>query len=327
LGTQNLLFGAFADKLPNSKNFFYDAKDPRSSLNLFDFGYPTGLQEIPWSGDQYICHVDTARLKAADAPKTVADLEAWVKKNPGHFTYVKPPHFNGNTFVTQIMYATNPDGPAPFQKRAKDLGVENFIKATKAGYEFLKRIEPFLLGGGGKEGVRGNPIYPNDQNANAALLVNGQVDMACRFGKYYAAIDIKEGRLPKTVQNIIFPKNGMISNKNYVVIPSNSPSPAAAMVLANVLASAENQISKLQQIGYVMGVDPGKLTAAERDAAAKAAPPLPGPGLEELSDNAVPDANASLVNVVEGVWLEYIERQSTKPLDQIIREVWAARVK
>ncbi len=327
LGTQSLLYGAFADKLPNSKNYFYDSKDPRSSLNLFDFGYPTGLREIPWSGDQYVCHVDTARLKAADAPKTVADLEAWVKKNPGHFTYIKPPHFNGNTFVTQIMYATNPDGADPFQKRAKDLGVDNFIKATKSGYELLKRLEPFLLGGGGKEGVRGNPIYPNDQNAQAALLVNGQVDMACRFGKYYAAIDIKEGRLPKTVQNVIFPKNGMISNKNYVVIPSNSPSPAAAMVLANVLASAENQISKLQQIGYVMGVDPGKLSAAERDAAAKAAPPLPGPDLEELSNNAVPDANSSLVNVVEGVWLEYIERQSTKPLDQIIREVWAARVK
>jgi len=327
LSTQRLLMGAFADKLPNSKNFFFDAKDPRSKLNLTDFGHPTGLAELPWSGDQFICHIDTARLKAADAPSTMAQFEAYLRKNPGRFTYVKPPHFNGNTFVNQILYATNPDGSDPFQKRAKDLGVQNFIKASKAGFELLKRIEPFLLGGGGRDGVRGNPLYPVDQNAQQTLLVNGQVDMACRFGKYHAAIEIKEGRLPRTVQNIIFPKDGMISNKNYVVIPGNSPSPAAAMVLANLLGSVENQISKLQQIGYVMGIDAGKLTAAERDAAAKAAPALPGPSLEQLGDNAVPDTNASLVTVIEGVWIEYIERQSTKPLEQIIQEVWAARVK
>lgn len=327
LATQNLLFGGFADKLPNSKNFFFDPKDPRSRLNITDFGFPTGLQEIPWSGDQYICHIDTARLKPGDAPKTVADLEAWLRKTPGRFTYVKPPHFNGNTFVEQIMYATNPDTYQPFQKRAKELGVDNFIKATKSGFEFLKRIEPFLLGGGGRDGARGNPIYPNDQNANATLLVNGQVDMACRFGKYYAAVDIAAGRLPKTVQNVIFPQGGMISNKNYVVIPSNSPSPAAALVLANLLASLDNQVSKLQQIGYVMGIDTAKLSTAERDMAAKAAPPLPGPTLEQLGDNAVPDTNSTLVNVIEGVWLEYIERQSDKPLEQIIREVWTDRVK
>ncbi|MDX2006088.1 MAG: ABC transporter substrate-binding protein [Meiothermus sp.] len=327
LSTQNLLFGGFADKLPNSKNFFFDPRDPRSRLNLTDFGHPTGLAEIPWSGDQYICHVDTARLRAADAPQTVAQLEAWLRRSPGRFTYVKPPHFNGNTFLNQIMYATNPDGHEPFQKRANQLGVENFIKATKSGYEFLKRIEPFLLGGGGREGVRGNPIYPVDQNALQTLLVNGQVDMACRFGKYHAAVEIQQGRLPRTVQNVIFPREGMISNKNYVVIPSNSPSPAAALVLANVLASVENQVSKLQQIGYVMGIDSGRLTAAEREMAAKAAPPLPGPTLEQLNDNAVPDTNASLVTVIEGVWLEYIERQSNKPLEQIIREVWAARIK
>lgn len=327
LSTQNLLFGGFADKLPNSKNFFFDSKDPRSKLNLTDFGHPTGLAEIPWSSAMYVCHIDTARLKASDAPSTVADLEAWLKKSPGRFTYVKPPNFNGNTFVQQIMYATNPDGSDPFQKRAKDLGVENFIKATKAGFEYLKRIEPFLLGGGGREGVRGNPIYPNDQNANQTLLVNGQVDMACRFGQYHAAIEIKEGRLPKTVQNIIFPKEGMISNKNYVVIPSNSPSPAAALVLANLLASVENQASKLKEIGYTLGVDPSKLSAADRTLVVNAAPPLPGPTLEQLSDNTVPDTNATLVNVIEGVWQEYIERQSSKPLDQIIREVWAARVK
>jgi len=47
----------------------------------------------------------------------------------------------------------------------------------------------------------------------------------------------------------------------------------------------------------------------------------------QLDQNAVPDVNATIVSVIEGVWLEYLERQSSKPLEQIIQEVWAARVK
>lgn len=327
LATQNLVFGSFADKLPNSKNFYFDSKDARSKLNLFDFGFANQAQEVPWSGDQYTCYIDTTRLKAVDAPGTYAELEAWLKKNPGHFTYIKPPHYNGNTFVQQVMYGFNPDktGAEPFQKRAKDVGLQAFAKAVKPGFAFLKRIEPLLLGGGVTS--RGNPIYPNDQNAAQTLFVNGQVDMSCEFGKYNAAIQIKEGKFAKTVQNVIFPKGGMISNKNFIVIPSNAPNPASALVLANVLSSVENQVSKLSQIGYVMGVDSGRLSASEKVMAAKAAPAIPGTTLDQLNENAVPDTNASQVDVIEKVWIEYIERQSAKSLDQIIADVWADRVK
>lgn len=327
LGTQNLLFGPFADKLPNSKNFFFDPKDPRSKLNISDFGYPTNLQEVPWSGEEYTCYIDTARLKPADAPKTFQDLETWLRKTPGRFTYIKPPDFNGNTFVEEVMYAFNAGGPEPFQKRAKDLGLRNFIQATKGGFEFLKRIDPFLLGGGGRDGVRGNPIYPNSPDALRTLLVNGQIDMGCEFGKYNAAIQIKNGRFPPTVQNIIFPQKDMISNKNYIAIPSNSPNPAAALVLANVLSGIDNQFSKLSQIGYPLGIDPGRLSAADQEAAAKASLPLPGITLAQLGDNAVPDTNSSLVKVLEGIWQEYIERQSGKPLEQIIADNWNTQVK
>ena len=182
-----------------------------------------------------------------------------------------------------------------------------------------------LLGGGVSS--RGNPIYPNDQNAAQTLFVNGQVDMSCEFGKYNAAIQIKQGKFAKTVQNVIFPKGGMISNKNFIVIPSNAPNPASALVLANVLSSVKNQVSKLSQIGYVMGVDSGRLSKSEKASAAKAAPAIPGTTLDQLNENAVPDTNASQVDLIEKVWIEYIERQSSKSLDQIISDVWADRVK
>ena len=50
LSRQELNFGPVADKLPNSQYFFLDPMDPRSGANLFDFGFPNNLEEVPWSG-------------------------------------------------------------------------------------------------------------------------------------------------------------------------------------------------------------------------------------------------------------------------------------
>ena len=51
LKRQNALFGAFAPKLPNSKYIEWNAEDPRSQMNLRDFGVETGGAEVPWSGN------------------------------------------------------------------------------------------------------------------------------------------------------------------------------------------------------------------------------------------------------------------------------------
>ena len=116
LSRQNLNFGPVADKLPNSQYFFLDPMDPRSGANLFDFGFPNNLEEVPWSGGQYICYIDTARLSREDAPKNFIELETWLRSDPGRFTYIRPPHFNGNTFVQMVHYGLNPEGSTePFQ--------------------------------------------------------------------------------------------------------------------------------------------------------------------------------------------------------------------
>lgn len=320
LSRQNLNFGSFADKLPNSRYFNFDPSDPASGPNLFDFGFPTRLEELPWSGDQFVCFIDTDRLSRPDAPKDLAELEAFLRENPGRFTYVRPPQFNGNTFVQTVLYALNADGSGaePFQLRAEDLGPEEFVRLTQPGFEYLKNIEPFILGGGGSDGNRGSPIYPEDATALEALFTNGEIDMGCRFGMYGTATNIENGRFPESAENIIFPKEGMIKNKNFIGIPANAPNPAAALVLANYLASPENQISKLMTIGYVMGVDADRLSPDDQAAATEAAPSLVGVTLEELARAAVPDTNASLVDIIETVWIEYIERQSSASFEDIV---------
>jgi putative spermidine/putrescine transport system substrate-binding protein len=136
---------------------------------------------------------------------------------------------------------------------------------------------------------------------------------------YNTAVSIETGRFPETAENIIFPREGMIKNKNFIGVPINAPNPAAAMVLANYLASPENQLSKLVTIGYQLGVDPDLLDEGDQAAIEEQAPSLAGVTYEELAQATVPDTNSSLVNVIEATWIEFIERQSGAPFEEIVR--------
>ncbi len=320
LSRQGLNFGPFSDKLPNSVYFHFDPANPASGPNLFDFGFPTNNEEVPWSGDQFVCFIETERLSRADAPSDFAELRTFLEANPGRFTYIRPPQFNGNTFVQTVLYALNADnaGAEPFQLNAEDLGAEEFARLAQPAYEYLKGLEPFLLGGGGSEGDRGSPIYPEDPAALDALFTNGEIDMGCKFGMYGTATNIENGVFSETTENIIFPTNGMIKNKNFIGVPGNAPNPAAAMVLANYLSSPENQISKLAAIGYNLGVDGDLLSAEDQEAATNAAPSLAGITLAQLGEVTVPDTNASLIDIIETTWVEYIERQSTESFADIV---------
>lgn len=319
LAVQDALFGSFADKVPNAQNFEFSVGDPRAQLNLSDFGTPTKAREMPWSGEQYVCYFDTARLPRAKAPADFADLEQWLTKTPGRFTYVKPPHYIGNTFVQTVLYAFNPTGKgfSDFQNPRSSFTPAEFAKLTKPGFEYLKRIEPLLLGGE-------NPIYPQNQGANQALFNNGEVDMGCEFGLYIVDAKKKTGAFSETTETLAFPKNGMIKNKNFLAIPANAPHPAAALVLANVMSTVELQISKLKDIGYPLGIDTWKLSEQNRMAAMKAAPSHHGVSAEVLSNAAVADTNASLVKVIERIWAEYIERKSKSSFEDIVAKAMKA---
>lgn len=327
LASQDLLFGPFADKLPNAEYFFFDASDPRSAINLADNGYPTDLQEVPWAQFEYMCLIDTARLSAADAPKDYLELETYLQAQPGRFTYVRPPNYIGNAFVQSVLYAFNPEGTgyAPFQQDLQDVDVEAFAKVITPGFEYLRRLEPFLLGGGGAAGNRGAPIYPETEAANETFFNNGEVDMQCQFGAFSAAVGVDNGSYADTVQNIIFPTSGMITNKSFITIPESAPHPAAALVLANLLSSPENQVSKLAALGYAPGVDVPLLSPELQQEVTAAAPDLRGVTFEGLAAAEVPEANASIVDVLESVWIDYIERQSTESVETLLTKAVAAR--
>ena len=325
LASQDLLLGSFANTLPNAQNFYFDAEDPRSAINLADNGYPTDYREVPWAQFQYTCLVDTARLAAEDAPADFAELETYLQANPGRFTYVRPPNYIGNVFVQSVLYAFAEGGPELFQRDISEVDIEELTAALTPGFEYLRRIEPFLLGGGGAEGERGAPIYPETEDANETFFNNGEVDMQCQFGVFSADVGIANGTYADTVQNTLFPASGMITNKSFITIPVNAPNPAAALVLAAYLSSAANQVDKLAALGYAPGVDVPLLSEEDQSAMTEAAPDLRGVTFEDLSAAQVPEANASLVDVLETVWIDYIERQSQEPLEELVARAVEAR--
>jgi putative spermidine/putrescine transport system substrate-binding protein len=321
LKQQGLLFGPFARLLPNARNFEWETSDPRSQLNLRDFGVDTELAEVPWSGQQYVCAVNRALMRREDTPTTFPELKAYLEKNPGKFTYVKPPQFVGNTFVQAAIYAFNPDGTGgqPFQKSRDELGAAEIARLIKPGMEFLKGLEPLLLGGAPGRLAQ----HPASAQAAQALFRNREIHMTCSFGLYTVATLRANGGFPETAEEIIFPKGNMIKNKNYLAIPSNAPNPAAALVFINYMASVDSQVSKLQMIGSPPGIDIWKLSPQDQARLQAVEPAHFGVTAAELDANIAADTNASLVDVIKGVWLEYIERGSNRPIEEIVAAVIA----
>ncbi|MFW5837474.1 MAG: ABC transporter substrate-binding protein, partial [Desulfovibrionaceae bacterium] len=91
----DLLFGPFAGKLPSFRYV-----DP--AVVAYDFGYPVRGFEAPFGKAQFVFEYDKPAL--AEPPANLQELEAWIKANPGRFTYPQPPDFTGSAFVRQAFY-------------------------------------------------------------------------------------------------------------------------------------------------------------------------------------------------------------------------------
>jgi len=94
-----LLYGPWAQSLPNS--IYVNQDDPSV---VYDFGTAVEGYESPYGKAQFVMVYDSARV--AVPPKTIPELLAWVKANPGRFTYAAPPDFTGSVFVRHVCYST-----------------------------------------------------------------------------------------------------------------------------------------------------------------------------------------------------------------------------
>jgi putative thiamine transport system substrate-binding protein len=245
---QSLLFGPFAEALPNDS--FVDSIGKPSTR--VDFTVPVDGLEVPWGMAQIVFLYDTARVR--EPPRDMAALLVWAEAHPGRFTYPAPPDFTGSTFLKQALYGLTPDA-ARLQQPATDA---DFAAATAPLWPWLDRLHPHLW--------RGGATFPANDQAQRQLLDDGEIDISLSFNPGEASSAIAQGLLPDTVRTYVL-DGGTIGNTHFVAIPFNANAKEAAMVVADFLLSPEAQLRKQDPSVWgdptVLAMD--KLTPADRD--------------------------------------------------------------
>ena len=275
----NLLFGAFTEKLPN----FNDYIDKNSETINTDFGTSVNGLEAPWGKSEFVVIKDSG--KVTQNIEDTETLKEAIIKNPGKFTYPALPDFEGSAFVRNVIYDI--------------VGYENLInlpenedevrKVIQPAMDYLNEIKPYLWNKG--------ETYP----ATIAQLDNMYSDGEVYFTMTYSPNTIKgkidSNEYSKDTEIIAFDK-GNISNTHFLTIPENAPNKEGAMVLINFLMSIDAQASKTDTSNW------GDMTVLDMDK-------VPNEKKSKFSEAAefgetLPELNAGLVPIIEKIWIEEV---------------------
>lgn len=241
-----LLFGPFAEQLPNWKYVDVDGKTVQT-----DFTVPTEGYEAPWAMAQVVFMHDTKDLP--DRLGSVEEILAWAQANPGRFTFPQPPDFLGTTFLKQVLIDITADSTVLSQP----VNDENYDAVTAPLWAYLDDLTPVLW--------RSGEAYPATGPAQMQLIADDEVDLAISFSPGEASTAIANDQLPQTVRTFVL-DGGTLGNASFVTIPYNSSAKAGAMVLANFLMSPEAQAHAQDPeiLGYGTVLDMDALSAEER---------------------------------------------------------------
>jgi putative spermidine/putrescine transport system substrate-binding protein len=214
-----------------------------SKINPLAFKIDNLTQNLPYRGSQVLLAFDTAKLPADKAPKTWADLLAWIKANPGQFIYNRPDKGgSGGNFVRRAIYAANGNDPSLFK-------VDNFKADTsepmlKKGWDILTDLAPSLMDKG---------AYTSGNTQSIQLLSQGAVTMIPAWSDQALAA-INQGVLPPTTGLVQLSDLGFPGNFARITIPTNAANKAQALKLADFILSQEIQSAVVTELGGFPGV-------------------------------------------------------------------------
>ena len=285
-----LLYGPFTQQLPNMESYI-DLNDPET---LNDFCMPIDGYEAPYAKAQMVLFADTA--VTPDLPASAEELLEFCQANPGKVTYPALPDFTGSAFVRNIIYEIC--GWEQFQTMAADY--DTVKAAIEPALEYLRTLNPYLWNEG--------KTFPDSSTTVDAMFADGELVMNMSYGPFTVATGIDQGLYTETTQTFVFDK-GTIGNTNYMAIAANAPNKAGAMVVINAIISGEIQLTQYAQLRELPVVDAAKLSAEEKSAFD--AVDL-GQGIlsqAELLAHRLPEMPASLVPIIEEIWLAEVVGQ------------------
>ncbi len=280
----NLLFGPFAEELPNWRFVDVEGKTVQT-----DFTVPTEGFESPWAMAQVVFIYDSATLP--EPPRSAASLLEWISQNPGRFTYPQPPDFLGGTFLKQILVEVVADSEA----LQSPVG-NNYDEVTAPLWDWLQTATPYLW--------RSGKAYPQSGPRQLQLINDGEIDIAISFSPGEATAAIANDQLPETARTLVF-DGGTIGNASFVAIPYNASAKSGAMVVANFLLSPEAQLRAQTPdiLGYGTVLKMDALTETDRAAFDALDLGIATLAPAELGE-ALPEPHPSWMTRIEADWIK-----------------------
>ncbi len=281
----NLLFGPYQAKLPNIKYY-------NEASTAYDFGFPVEGFESPYGAAQVVMEYNSQYVP--NPPKTIPELVAWVKKNPGKFTYAAPPDFTGSVIVRHFFYANANN----LNELMGPLNTTVYDRVATKTWAMLNEIEPNLWMGG--------KTYPESSIKARELLSNGDIWINFEYGPKGAESRILQGTYPASIKTAVL-DTGTIGNTNFLAISFNSSAKAAAMVACNAMLDPEVQYkaSLGPNEGGMSWMTPIDLTKVPKEWSAKfnALPRHPSTlSGEVLNSHKVPEMMADWLVKIEKDW-------------------------
>lgn len=206
---------------------------------------------IPYRGSSVVLAYDTKTV--ATPPKTLDDLLAWIKANPGKFTYNSPDTGgSGQSFVTTVL-----DQNVSAADRTKLVtGSAPEVEGDwDKGFATLASLNPYVYQKG---------VYPNGNNQVLDLLSSGQISIAPVWSDQFIT-GHKNGQIPANIAYTQISDPSLTGGASYLGIPSATPRKAGAEKLVSWLLTPDAQALVADSIsGYpVIALD--KLPSSVQD--------------------------------------------------------------
>ena len=197
---------------------------------------PGGANSVPYRASSVLLAYNSDKISSP--PKTVDDLLAWIKANPGKFTYCSPASGgSGGAFVTTVL-----DKSIPSADRAKMVTSyePNLETDWNAGWATLRSLNPYVYQQG---------VYPNGNNQVLDLLSSGQILMAPVWSDQFTS-GVQSGQIPKNIKATQTTPS-LTGGASYLGVLKASPRAKDAYKLLNWLLTPSAQASISESVaGY-----------------------------------------------------------------------------
>lgn len=216
--------------------------------NLLQAGGDGG---VPYRGSSVVLAYDTTTVPTP--PKTLNELLAWIKANPGRFTYNSPSTGgSGGSFVTTVLDQNISDA----DRTTLETTAAPELESTWAkGFATLAGLNPY---------VYQNGVYPNGNGQVLDLLSSGQISMAPVWSDQFVT-GVKNGQIPSRISYTQISDPSFTGGASYLGIPSASPRQADAQKLLSWVLSPTAQALVADSISGYPVISLDKLPASVQD--------------------------------------------------------------